>query len=175
VQCAIRIISLDSDEKYEALSYVWGERNDSEAIEISGHPVRITRNLHAALRRLRLSGQERTIWISINQLDNDERGRQVAMMRDIYRRCSSCIIWLGEVEGSEKFDIDDAREVFRFIKFAADPTPTNDDFLPVMFQNTPRGERTRSAFGAFSMYGNPWWSRVWTIQEAIVPRSGLFV
>jgi hypothetical protein len=178
VNCAIRIISLDNDDKYEALSYVWGERNDSEVIEISGHRVRITRNLHAALRRLRLSGQTRTIWIDqlcINQLDNDERGRQVAMMRDIYRRCSSCIIWLGEVEGNEKFDIDDAREVFRFIEFAADPTPTNDDFLPVMFQNTPRGERTRSAFGAFSMYGNPWWSRVWTIQEAIVPRSGLFV
>jgi hypothetical protein len=171
VECDVRVVSLDSNEQYEALSYVWGE------IMISGHTIRITHNLHAALHRLRLSDKLRSIWVDqlcINQSDNTERAVQVSMMRDIYRRCSQCVIWLGEIELNLDFSIHDAREVFRFIRTAADLKRTEPGYLPLIFRDTLRGERTRKAFEAFSMYGNPWWSRIWTIQEAIVPSSATF-
>lgn len=179
ISCTIRLISLDSDETYEALSYVWGDRVGEKEIDIAGHCVSVTANLYAALRRLRHAQHNtRTIWIdqlSVNQQDNLERSIQVALMRDIYRRCSSCVIWLGEMDQDQDFSIHDAREVFRFIEYAADLKETEPGHLPLIFRPTMRGDRTRKAFEAFSMYGNPWWSRVWTIQEAIVPSSSVFV
>lgn len=73
------------------------------------------------------------------------------------------------------FNIRDAREVFRFINDAADPRSWTTGKHPVILHDTLRGERTRSAFEAFSMYGNPWWSRVWTIQEAILPKVAILM
>ncbi|KAF2028166.1 hypothetical protein EK21DRAFT_70251 [Setomelanomma holmii] len=161
MKCEIRIINLDAVNEYEALSYVWGERNDEKEIEISGLCVQVTSNLHAALRRLRKKIGTRAIWIDqlcINQLDNDERAAQVAMMRDIYRRCAYCIMWFGEVKG-EGFDLADAAEVFAFLNYASIASSTRRSVLPVLFEDSERGIRTRRAFAAFSMYGNPWWSR----------------
>lgn len=179
IRCTIRLVHLDGRQEYQALSYVWGPLLDTEKIEISGNSFRITRNLHTALLRLRHLDEQRSIWVDqlcINQLDNDDRSHQVSLMRDIYRQCSRCIIWLGEIEAeSERFNLNDAWLVFKFFKFAADADSLELAHLPALFQNSFRGERVRNAFEAVSMYSNPWWSRVWTLQEAVVPSSGLFV
>lgn len=67
---------------------------------------------------------------------------------------------------------DDAQAVFDFLRqvAAAKTTPIKD--LPTLFQSSEEGHAARMAFQQFSMYGNPWWSRIWTVQEAIVPTSG---
>ncbi|KAH6674395.1 heterokaryon incompatibility protein-domain-containing protein, partial [Halenospora varia] len=60
-------------------------------------------NLEAALRRLRLSGKQRTIWIDavcINQNDIQERQDQVSLMRQIYEQAEQVVIWLGENRSS---------------------------------------------------------------------------
>jgi hypothetical protein len=44
-----------------------------------------------------------------------------------------------------------------------------------MFQDSEAGVAAREAFAKFFMYGNPWWSRIWTVQEAIIPPSGLLL
>ncbi|KAH3995438.1 hypothetical protein HBH98_145120 [Parastagonospora nodorum] len=175
IECKVRIISLDGKEQYEALSYVWGERSTPKEIVASGQNVSVTENLYAALERLRNPQQIRTIWIDqlcINQSDNLERSNQVAMMRDIYRRCSVCVIWLGELG-----DIDSqaATAVFGFLKEVAAIATTEYLGLPILFRQTPEGEAARRAFAALAMYGNPWWSRIWTVQEAIIPHDAVFV
>lgn len=173
--CDIRIIHLDGDEEYETLSYVWGQRVNEKQIVIMDQHIAVTENLHAALQRLRHRTERRTIWIDqlcINQLDNLERSRQVAMMRDIYRRCSNCIIWLGELGAIPS---EAAADVFDFIKQVAAMPTTPCITLPTLFQDTPAGEAARLAFAAFAMYGNPWWSRIWTIQEAVIPPRAVFV
>jgi hypothetical protein len=179
VRCTIRIISLDGDERYEALSYVWGTRSMDEMIEVGGRQIAVTSNLYLALQRLRHKEKNRTIWIDqlcINQLDNIERAGQVAMMRDIYRRCSSCIMWLGELdEHVQSFSSQDATAVFDFIKEVAAVESTGPRPLPTLFKNTPEGEAVRTAFASFAMYGNVWWSRIWTVQEAVIPKSATFV
>ncbi|RYF13149.1 MAG: HET domain-containing protein, partial [Oxalobacteraceae bacterium] len=177
--CQIRIIDLKSDEKYEALSYVWGDRAEEAHIDVSGDSFAVTRNLHAALARLRDVQERRTLWIDqicIEQANNEERGRQVSMMRDIYRNCSCCVIWLGELDQyGESLAVKDAQAVLDFINFAADAdSTTRSSELPVLFEDNDNGAYARKAFVAFAMYGNPWWSRVWTIQEAIIPSSAIF-
>jgi hypothetical protein len=175
IRCEIRIASLDGHEQYEALSYVWGARSTQKEIVVSGQHVLVTENLCAALERLRYPRMKRTIWIDqlcINQSDNLERSSQVAMMRDIYRRCSTCVIWLGELGG---VDSQDASAVFGFIREVAAIANTEYLDLPILFRDSPEGQTARKAFAAFAMYGNAWWSRIWTVQEAIIPHDAVFV
>jgi hypothetical protein len=179
IQCALRTVNLDDDEEWEALSYVWGEPTAEKNITISGLLCPVTPNLYAALRRLRLT-TKCSVWIDqlcINQQDNDERATQVAMMREIYRTCSRCLIWFGELDHlSYDYSEQDAEAVFDFFTVvAAAKGPPSDGDLPILFHDTDAGRRARTAFEAFSMYGNPWWSRIWTIQEAIIPESAVFV
>lgn len=179
VKCNIRIINIDGDEKYEALSYVWGERRMEDEIQVISHRIAVTKNLYRALQRLRYPKKKRTVWIDqlcIDQSDNLEKARQVAMMGDIYRRCTCCIIWLGELdEHANTFSPQAAAAVFDFIKKVAAVANAPVQTLPTLFEPTWEGEAARKAFAAFAMYGNPWWSRIWTVQEAIIPSSAIFV
>jgi hypothetical protein len=173
--CSIRVVHLDSDANYEALSYVWGGLNTQKDIDIGGQRTPVTDNLYSALQRLRYPTKRRTIWIDqlcINQSDNLERSSQVAMMRDIYRRSSCCIIWLGELDGISS---QSAADVFDFIKDVAAFGKTEYRGLPTLLKSTSDGVQARKAFAAFAMYGNSWWSRIWTIQEAIIPCHASFV
>ncbi|KAK0716157.1 heterokaryon incompatibility protein-domain-containing protein [Lasiosphaeris hirsuta] len=99
IQCSLQVVSLHHGPQYEALSYVWGSQHSNTSIDLSGQPFRVTPNLHAALKRLRLAGSQRTLWVDavcINQADNDEKAAQVAMMSDIYTDTSGALLWLGE-------------------------------------------------------------------------------
>jgi hypothetical protein len=96
---------LDDRPVYEALSYAWGDLNDTSLIEVDGHSVPITRNLQSALKHLQLQDQERTLWVDalcINQTDLAERMHQVSLMGSIYGQASPVVVWLGEGwDGSE--------------------------------------------------------------------------
>ncbi|KAH7355494.1 heterokaryon incompatibility protein-domain-containing protein [Pyrenochaeta sp. MPI-SDFR-AT-0127] len=175
VKCEVRIVDLDRSPEYEALSYVWGNYGERMKIIVSACSVFITPNLHAALIRLRYPGKIRTLWIDqlcIEQDDNIEKASQVALMRDIYRQCLRCIIWLGEIsESLSNFSTHDAEAVFEFLRTVAVAENSPIHELPTLFQDTIDGENARKAFSAFAMYGNSWWTRIWTVQEAIIPMS----
>jgi hypothetical protein len=179
IRCATRVISLDQHPEFETVSYVWGDRKGEMAIEVSGQPISITNNLYAGLLQLRHVKEGRTLWIDqicINQWDLEEKAAQVALMRDIYRQCTQCVTWMGEqIRDGREVPIRDAKAVFDFLRqvAVARVTPLSD--LPVLFEQSDRGLAVRKAFEAFSMYGNPWWSRIWTVQEAIIPSSGILM
>lgn len=115
VKCSMNIISLDSRAAYfDALSYVWGDMNDTRTIIVNQLPITIPESLAKCLQSLRnnkishaqrLGQRPLTIWadaVCINQLDLLERGQQVQMMGDIYSSARNVIIWLGE--GTEYTD-----------------------------------------------------------------------
>ena len=97
LMCDLIIAHLDSLPPYEALSYCWGDSKDRFPITCNGvRGLAVTENLHSALKRLQLPNQPRLIWadaICINQEDIDERGSQVRLMKDIYRRAFSSHYW----------------------------------------------------------------------------------
>ena len=83
---------------YEALSYVWGDRESPKTISIDGCVQEVTENLEAALQQLRLSDAPRRLWVDalcINQEDSKEKSHQIQKMRHIYRRASGVLVWLG--------------------------------------------------------------------------------
>ena len=73
----LRVVSLSSKPRYEALSYTWGESTERQKIVLNyGFELAVTDNLHQALRRLRSTFMICTFWIDaicIDQADDAER------------------------------------------------------------------------------------------------------
>jgi hypothetical protein len=91
---------------YEAISYTWrayysfeAHKDDwKEVIICNGRYVRITRSLFHALSVFRRVDRARIIWadaLCINQKDEEEKGYQVGLMQQIYKRAFHVLIWVG--------------------------------------------------------------------------------
>lgn len=80
---------------YVALSYTWGDVNDTRNIVLNGHPTAVGANLESALRVLRHKQPIKVgykIWVDalcINQRDIVERGQEVKRMRKIYKQATT--------------------------------------------------------------------------------------
>ena len=99
INCTVHTVSLDDNPPFDALSYVWGDPTDTLPIQVGSSPFHATKNLIAALRRLRSSVETRTLWVDaicINQADKQEKMEQVKMMAEIYKAATSVRIFLGE-------------------------------------------------------------------------------
>lgn len=110
------------DYPYEALSYHWGEGDETHAIivqeDVNSNPVKqmseavlsvmrggagtkrlsVRPNLYEALKHLRDPDDNVPLWVDalcINQLDEVEKKTQVMKMSKIYRRAGSVCVWLG--------------------------------------------------------------------------------
>ena len=127
IYCTIshaNILGRQPQEKYTALSYVWGDVTQTQPIQLGYHrPARswpsarlwpsapapgvdcyesfqVTTNLESALRHLRDHASERILWVDaicINQSDWDERLSQVELMGSVYEKAVEVRIWLGSI------------------------------------------------------------------------------
>ncbi|KAK0716231.1 heterokaryon incompatibility protein-domain-containing protein [Lasiosphaeris hirsuta] len=100
----LQIVDFDSPStpSYETLSYVWG-RNPvfDNVLSLDGAAFQISAHLAHILVHLQQPSSERRLWIDavcIDQTNPVERARQVNMMGDIYRRCTTDLAWLGDPE-----------------------------------------------------------------------------
>ncbi|KAK3642794.1 hypothetical protein LTR56_010620 [Elasticomyces elasticus] len=90
-------VSLDDMPVYNTISYVWGDPSKTSELVICGTRLSVPVNTALALRRMRLDDTVRVLWIDavcINQKDIHERGQQVSIMGDIYRRSVGNLIHL---------------------------------------------------------------------------------
>ncbi|OQO11554.1 hypothetical protein B0A48_03281 [Cryoendolithus antarcticus] len=99
VRCEITHASLDDAAlaSYETISYVWGDPSIRTIIEIDGSRVLEPKTAAAALTRMRLEDEDRTLWIDaicIDQSNKPERSHQVNMMAEIYTRGTRCLAYL---------------------------------------------------------------------------------
>ncbi|KAH7068688.1 heterokaryon incompatibility protein-domain-containing protein [Paraphoma chrysanthemicola] len=84
---------------YDALSYAWGTSLPSIECVCNGTTILLRDNLASALRYLRQPQGERYVWIDflcINQEDDVEKAVQIPLMRSIYSKASTVVVWLGE-------------------------------------------------------------------------------
>ncbi|KAI3316668.1 HET-domain-containing protein [Xylariaceae sp. AK1471] len=154
---------------YETVSYTWGGQQKDHYIYIDGKRLSITKNCSELLfsfrnPRRRDASSRRRLWVDsicINQQDEDEKCAQVEIMHQIYQRSSQVLIWLGQA------------------------TPESD----LLFQNirrctwqwwNPLRSKKKAAQiiwdieqqllmhpeWILDLVARPWFTRVWTIQEA---------
>jgi hypothetical protein len=177
IQCELFEYSLQkSCEKiypYEALSYVWGSPDEKLPIFIHEHRFDITVNLRTALSRLRNHSLERILWVDAICIDQEnfmEKTHQVNMMRSIYKKCMQCLVWLGEIPiAANVFTISDADAALDFITLCAELSESQKRGITVPPSLSTRCQLNGARKAFVSLTGNTWWSRIWTIQEAVLP------
>jgi len=166
IRCNLVTTSLDSDPKYEALSYTWGEPVDDCEIIVNSVTLAVRRNLWQALYHLR-GAESRTLWIDalcINQKNIPERNEQVQMMRQIYERAQRVVIWLG-IEGNN------STVAFEFMKFIS-----SDRKKRAMRSEKLNGKASYSGFreeleAVKKLCQRPYWERLWIVQEVVVSQE----
>jgi hypothetical protein len=188
IECSLIHVDLDRKGKathgdahyvplaeFGAVSYTWGDPALSESILMEGHRFPVTKNLKAALLRLRatprpaINAPHKTEqprvsywWIDavcVNQVDIDERNSQVLLMRHLYHAASRVHVWLGEAE-------DDSDRVFRLVEELDKPLPSRGPGLPEPEPLVVSDDERRKNWAAMvALFARRWWRRVWVRQE----------
>ncbi|KAJ4418733.1 hypothetical protein N0V82_005406 [Gnomoniopsis sp. IMI 355080] len=151
---------LDKAPDYYALSYTWGSGYLKKYyIHLDGGSCTIGPNLHGALRAIRRTITAPTlVWadaICINQEDRYERNQQVQMMGQIYQGAETVVVWLGEDAGAA------TRKGIQAIRFFVDPSRVESE---APWYDHPESSST----GLVDIFSRTWWSRAWTVQEAVL-------
>ncbi|KAI5868504.1 HET-domain-containing protein [Durotheca rogersii] len=200
VECTLHQLPLGTVRHFHPLSYVWGDVEDRRSIILEGRPFTVTKNLYEALYQFRQRPRgiypEDYFWIDaicINQEDTAEKSLQIPRMADIYLHPNGfCTIWLGPLPEtpaksfperlrkaiSPQAQIPSARAIKITFKKAEsmwsdwEPVDEDDNTLPDAGLGDSFGDVVRVM--RFILV-NPWFSRVWTIQESCLRYPKLFI
>ena len=180
IVCATKVISLtEAVSVYSALSYCWGSQDRTRPIICDNASFRVTANLESALKRLRATDIARDFWIDQICIDQDnlaEKSQQLGLMGAIYQRSNKLLVWLGD-EG------DESRKAYKIIERLlklhppgvgknhsnGDPTQQRREHINLdqLKSHGLPGVKDTAWQGLRSLLSRPWFSRIWTIQEAI--------
>ncbi|PSN64308.1 hypothetical protein BS50DRAFT_454029, partial [Corynespora cassiicola Philippines] len=175
VHLSLETYTHDDRPEYEAVSYTWGGEDDDSS---PNRPVFIgsywdvslqSKNCLSMLRFIRPWRGVRMVWVDalcINQQNLEERGTQVANMRQIYTECSRVVVYLGDdiVTSSRSFPI------FKDLNVIQDAGSATKLYSLFPEGHELNGER----FDLFDLLSRRYFSRVWVIQELIVSDSAVF-
>lgn len=169
---------------FRAVSYAWGSRNKNQIITVNRDRLEITTSLWDCLLQARDAHRAVALWadgICINQDDEEEKNRQVALMGRIYETSRCTLICLGLGLGTEDREYASAvagliaevetliQEVFEDPKFSWDwdsfPWPPADHALL-------RDYRWDSWV---QLVQQPWFRRGWVVQEAALGPDALML
>ena len=166
IVCRLFKVSLNDRDHYNALSYVWGEKETCPTIQVNGVVIEVTPNLHGALKRIRHKEDKRVIWIDaicINQADLTEKEYQIGMMGVIYFAADEVVCWLGPAEDGDdktlsKLDITDLGVVGHPALMMTEARMA----LKIWSKESLNDDALR-ALG--SVGRSPYWTRSWVYQE----------
>ncbi|KAN0113241.1 HET domain containing protein [Hyaloscypha variabilis] len=196
IRCELHTISLNAQPIYEALSYVWGNPDITREILLDGIGFKVRRNLAAALRRLRNQTKTRVIWIDASTM-------QVRIMGAIYENCKEVFLWLGDEPNPQPPEIrerpfpwfsdskeDDLENLINDPRLEHD-IPFAGFLVFYMLSRNKHSHETpcfkQSAKGPLYLrlpilqkglellVFSEWWNRIWTVQEAILPKKATLV
>jgi hypothetical protein len=146
--------------RFVTFSYVWGPLRYARAILLDGIPFPVLENLFPLLEAICDYSSFRDdywVWIDsicINQEDENERALQVQLMGRVYRESARTVVWLGT--GTAETD--------RAIGFLG---ILPDEVVTLRLSKILHDPQTWKDLEAFFLL--PWWTRVWTLQEYVIP------
>ncbi|KAL8795921.1 MAG: hypothetical protein Q9195_001665 [Heterodermia aff. obscurata] len=186
LKCSLEDHRLSDIPSYEALSYAWGQPIFAEILKTHVGILGITENLASALRGLRFKDQVRYLWVDavcINQNDTTEKSRQVAMMGLIYKSARQVICWLGQTDDS----VGDAVETLKRLATSASRFGIIE-LIHGIKRTTSFSGHTKAQEDAFKelastlnfstlakLYSNPYFTRLWIIQEMTLSRCAVLI
>ncbi|KAI0169098.1 HET-domain-containing protein [Hypoxylon sp. FL1284] len=150
---------------YVALSYTWGDEQETYKVRVNGTEAGIRRNLESALRAIRNQGFLRDgmkLWadaLCINQQDDVEKGKQVALMGEIYSSAADVVIWLGSRDPNLRLVMDFLSSLSNCWDAAS--TVELEETLTRVLSTTP--PKIWQLFNDFVRL--PYWKRTWVLQE----------
>jgi hypothetical protein len=183
IQCTLSVSNFNT-ASYQALSYCWGNAKDTGPVKVNHANFQATKNLIAALRRLRHETNDVIIWVDaicINQKDVNERNAQVQHMGSIYSQAMVVMCWLGEAK-------DESHLAFRMMKSWGDILIRHelDGYAEMLTgrygkksldaveeMSDPFNRRAWNAVMRF--LERPWWFRVWMVQEFILGKDAILL
>ncbi|KAI0552488.1 heterokaryon incompatibility protein-domain-containing protein [Xylaria curta] len=180
VECTLDEVDLDNlipSSSYEALSYVWGERFGTVPILCHGRKLLVTPNCYDALVHLRLPSKHRRLFVDAICIDQrqdlqrsiNERDHQIAIMGNVYERARQVIIWLGKPHPSTPELMSAMRFIYRADRIQSATKIKLRSIGAKAYIKWLKGLRNvdlvrlEEAFAHFIK--NPWFTRIWTLQE----------
>jgi hypothetical protein len=159
--------------QYIAMSYHWGPEEKSHSVMIDGKQFKIGATCHYALWQAchhQLPGTDESyFWIdqiSINQSDVDEKGQQVSMMGDIYRKAYAVYASLGHHADDSQF-LCQAINSIDSQTFKDSDTSTQFDLIDrAISEAAPRDTKSCGLAQSLDTFSKrAYFGRLWVIQE----------
>jgi hypothetical protein len=199
IKCKLKRVDLQSKKtpEYRALSYTWGAPAPVQKIAVNNQSFLVRQNLYDFLKAFRARlhrfqdcgdyGNE-VQWLWIDQICIDqsvvkERNHQVEMMSDIYRRASYVYVWLGKSNERIESVMRTIKADFRHYhdhnsaterpgkrrKLSRDKVADPDnDLISASSDESLTNELSGPVLQRF--FGNPYWLRLWIVQEIMLAR-----
>ncbi|KAI0442629.1 heterokaryon incompatibility protein-domain-containing protein [Xylaria telfairii] len=164
ISCEIVNCDLDVIKKtYEAISYTWGDTREQTIVLVDGRPTRISQKVSEILRVLRYDWKPRMLWIDficINQGDSTEKSHQVTLMRHIYYRAYSVILWLDPLP-------DTAVAIDLLVEITRSPGLTGAQGAHLYAQR----HQQHRLLALARFIENDYFNRLWVVQEIASARN----
>ncbi|KAK1851790.1 HETdomain-containing protein [Colletotrichum chrysophilum] len=177
ISCTLTNHTLNDPPPFIGLSYVWGAPEPTYAIAVNSETLLVREGLWHAIQQLYtialnkencISSQRNTksrfpeyFWIDaicINQDDVFERGYQVDLMKDIFSTATFVVSWVGDTE-------ENVAELFEYLR---NLKHTSRHDRPEFLRKAKKQFSFRDARWLVS---RPYWSRIWIVQEFILPQE----
>jgi len=165
---------------YIAISYTWGPTTQKGSIILDGRMHTVPKTVELALQSWRsqfgrraMKGKDGTTnfawldYLCINQEDMDDKARQLLRMQSIYQLSYTVVVHLGAEKEDSGLAIDlinkiawNFKQGFDYNRFLVRSALTQSDSTPF--------EEKRAYAALRRLFGRPYWSRLWIIQELAV-------
>ncbi|KAF4636845.1 hypothetical protein G7Y89_g1239 [Cudoniella acicularis] len=175
VRCSLFEVSLDNVPSYEAISYTWGDASIRENIWVNGKRMNVPKSTYTVLSNRSSWWRPKILWmdaICINQQDEEEKGSQVGLMREIYIKAfivSVCLQTSPAPEGAlpqvhEAKEALLAADMINELAFLDLKTYASEVDIYLQYAGYIRHPRWL-AFLAL------WFTRIWVVQEVTLASS----
>ncbi|KAI1128102.1 heterokaryon incompatibility protein-domain-containing protein [Nemania abortiva] len=167
----LETFNINKCPKYAALSYCWGAQSPPSTIIVNNQSFLVSPNLADALRHvwsyLHSDSKENKylLWVDqicINQNDEEERGDQVQLMRELYSESSFTVAWLGTTDDESSIALELLTR-----KKGVYSDPRRGMRLHAHKQQRKEYYEKRSLLRKLD--DRPYWKRMWIMQEFILP------
>lgn len=169
---SLRKVHLSDQHVYEPLSYTWEDYDtvqppDDEPedyfhpalfLSATKHYLDLTSNCAKALYNVRKPTTDRTIWVDaicVNQDDPEERSHQVNLMKEIYARAFTVLVYLGRASMDDDSSSDIAMSLLG-----------QPDRLQVFSQLD-----VHQATSLKRLFERPYFRRMWIVQEVALAKT----